>query len=269
MQAENEVFFFSDAEKQLFCTEHGGAYGKLTPDIIENEMRFPKSRKKLHIHRLTQEGLEFFVHRYGSSYETLYLDDCNCLTDLSPLANLSGLSALCIERCQKIKELWDFSANCNLRILSIRGAKSITLYPSLINTSKTLEEIRFWSEGNSKYHMCSLSFLRGMESIRRIDLNNIVLDDHSMAVLETLPNLEEFHFDAGMLTTEEIAKICVRYPHVYGQSLGAYSIDEVLGEGNVRICGYRKPTLSLPEERKKLEAYIRSFNELKKSFTKV
>ena len=85
MQIENSIFLFHDANKQLFCIEREGTYGKLTPPIIDNEMQYSKSSSELHIHRLTQDGLEHFVDKYGATYKTLYLDDCSNLTDLSPL----------------------------------------------------------------------------------------------------------------------------------------------------------------------------------------
>ena len=269
MQVENSIFFFREADKQLFCRERGGSFGKLTPSIIDKEMQYSKSLTQLHIHRLTQDGLEHFVHRYGSSYEILYLDDCTCLTDLSPLADLPNLAAICIEQCRRIEDLWELSKNRNLRILSIRDSKKLTYYPSKLGTSDTLEEIRFWSmSSENKYCMQSLSFLNGMSSLKRLDLNGIALEDHSTAVLATLPNLEIFHFDAGMLTTEEIATICVRFPHIYGQSLGAYSIDDMSVDGNVRICGYRKPTLMLPDETEKLKMYIEHFDRIKEQIAK-
>ena len=43
-----------------------------------------------------------------------------------------------------------------------------------------------------------------------------------MDVLDTLPDLEEFHFDPGMLTTEEIAQIVAKHPNLVGDSLRAY-----------------------------------------------
>lgn len=92
--------------------------------------------------------------------------------------------------------------------------------------------------------------------------------DHDVSVLSTLPCIETFHFDAGMLTTEEIAQICVRYPHIYGQAIGAYMADERSVHGNVRVCGYRKPTLTLPDDTAKLNMYIESFNRIKERLSK-
>ena len=269
MQADNDIFFFHEADKQLFCRERNGSYGRLTPSIIDEEMQYPRNRSELHIHRITQEGLEHFVEKYGSSYKVLYLDDCDHITELAPLALLPNLTAVRIERSRSISELWQLSRNRHLRILSIHDSKKLTYYPSNLNTSDTLEEVRIWGGDNEhKYRMQSLSFLDGMMSLKRLDLNFITLEDHATSVLETLPEISEFHFDAGMLTTEEIAEICVHYPHIYGRSLGAYTTDTVSVEGNVRICGYRKPTLTLPADNDRLLMYIEGFNRIKERLLK-
>lgn len=264
MQVENSIFLFREADKQLFCMERGGKYGKLTPSIIDAEMQYSKSPFELHIHSITQDGLEHFVDKYGAAYKTLYLDDCIYITDLSPLELLPDLMAVCIERCRNITELWQLSRNRNLRVLSIRDSKKLTNCPLKLNTSDTLEEVRFWGASSAnKYHMKSLEFLSGMKSLKRLDLNNIILEDHDTSVLATLSNMSEFHFDAGMLTTEEIALICTQFPQIYGQSLGAYTFDDAGIDGNVRICGYRKPALTLPTDKDKLDMYIENFNKIK------
>ena len=86
-----------------------------------------------------------------------------------------------------------------------------------------MEEVRIWGPASGgTYTMNSLSCFENMKSLRRIDLNWIKLADKSMDVLNTLPNLEEFHFDPGMVTTEEIAWIVAKYPNLYGNSLCAY-----------------------------------------------
>ena len=61
MQVENPIFLFHEAEKQLFCRERGGSFGKLTPEAIDQEMQSGKSPTQLHIHSITQQGLEHFA----------------------------------------------------------------------------------------------------------------------------------------------------------------------------------------------------------------
>lgn len=263
MQTENSIFFFHDASMQLFDTSSVSKMGILTPEKIDHEMHYRKSPSTLYIRGLSQAGLEHFVQKYGSTYRTLYLNDCTRITDLSPLGELANLEALRIEWCWGIDQLWDMSCNHSLKIISIHNARQIIHNPALLSTSQSLEEIRLW--GGDHYSLSSLECFLGMKSLKRIDLNMLSLENRSMDVLSTLPNLEEFHFDAGMLTTEEIAQICARYPNLYGQSLCAYSKYEP-GIYDVRVCGYRKPGLNLPKDQKRLDRYVAAFEELVRKY---
>ena len=267
MQEENRIFFFCEAEKQLFGYGRNSTFAKLTPQMIESEMQRDKSRTNMHIHNISQDGLEHFVKNYGLTYKVLYLDDCTRINDFSALGDLVNLEALCIERCRGVEKLWNLSKNRKLKILSIRGARKITQNPLQLRLSNTLEEIRFWSETiDKKYTMESLSCFMGLRLLRRIDLNGILLSNHDMVALSTLPNLEEFHFDAGMLRTEEIAWICAKYPNIYGQSLAAYSMNDPMSPGNIRICGQHKPSLFMPDDAAKIKKYVENFNELVKKY---
>ena len=263
MQKENELFWqakYQDTEAHLFSTKR--EQPSLNAESVDYEMQFNKRMDYLKVTRLSQEGLEHFVQHYGKSYRVLYLYECTQIHDFSPLSDLHDIEAIRIEWCRKTDRLWDMSGNSSLKVLSISDAKKLTEVPRLLQTSRTLEEIRFWGPiSGGTYTMESLECFRGMDSLRRIDLNWIKLADKSMNVLNTLPNLEEFHFEPGMLTTEEIAKIVAQYPHLYGDSLRAYD-DEYIGTGEVRICGSRKPTLYLPKQQKRLDQYVEQFNVL-------
>lgn len=105
-----------------------------------------------------------------------------------------------------------------------------------------------------------LNCFAGLPKLKRIDLNCTKLQDHDVSFLKTVPQLEQFHFDAGMFTTEEIAYICARYPHISGRCLGAYTTHFTLND--VRICGHRKPGLDLPKQQKLFDRYIAEFERL-------
>lgn len=261
MLVENSVFVLREAEKQLFNSKHGYADGKLTPEVIDYEMQFLHSSTELHLQALTQVGLEYFVSKYGSTYKTLWFDYCVNIKDFSPLADLENIEAIRIEWCRNVDKLWDFTNNSSLKILSIHNAKKMVENPMLLQTSRTLEEIRFWG-GENKYVLESLECFEGMESLRRIDLNDIKLKKHNFEVLGTLKNLKEFNFDAGMLTTEEIAWICAKYPHINGDCLKVYTENEVTCMNDIRICGSKKPGLDLPKDQKRLDKYTEQFNKL-------
>lgn len=267
MLAENSVFEIYEANRQLFVYGRNGQFAGLTPSAIDAQMQFPRSSSTLRIRCLTQDGLEHFAQRYGASYRVLYLDDCRLIRDFSPLGNLANLEALCIENCRMADRLWDFSKKHSLKALSIRSAPKLVYSPLLLQTSPSLEEIRLWGGGfDNRHALQSLECFRGMKSLRRIDLNHIKLEDRSPDALSTLPALEEFHFDAGMLTTEEIAWICAKYPHLYGDCLKAYTTNDAGCLASVRICGQRKPGLDLPADQARLDRYIAQFDALVKKY---
>lgn len=267
MQKANPLFWqarYQDTRAHLFAT--GTDQPCLDAEAVEREMGFGKRADCLKLTRLTQDGLEHFVRHYGSSYRTLYLYDCTRILDFSPLGDLDALEAIAIEWCRKTDRLWDMSGNTSLKVLNLSDAKKLAEHPHLLQTSATLKEIRIWGPlSGGTYTMDSLECFRDMGSLRRIDLNWIKLADRSMDVLDTLPRLEEFHFDPGMLTTEEIARIVARYPRLYGDSLRAYD-DACMDAGEVRVCGFRKPTLRLPGQQKRLDQYTAQFNALVEAY---
>lgn len=262
MPKENECFRpanFQNAETNLFNTRADHPW--LDADDVAFEMQFTRHSDKLLLRNLSQDGLEYFVKTYGQTYQILYLDNCTRIRDFSPLSDLTELEAIRIDWC-KNSALWNMTRNENLKVLSIANSKKLTFEPKLLETGKQLEEVRFWGPvSGGTYPMSSLDYFRDMTSLRRIDLNWVRLEDKSMDFLDTLANLEEFHFDPGMLTTEEIAQIVARYPNLYGQCLRAYD-DEYIHIGEVRICGSRKPTLQLPKQQKRLDEYVRQFHAL-------
>lgn len=262
MLPENSVFTFREPEKQLINSRQGYADSKLTPEVIDYEMQLPRDCTTLLLRGLTQDGLEYFVTKYGAKYKTLYLDYCAYIKDFSPLEDLVDLNSIRIEWCRSADRLWNLSKNISLKVLSIHDAKKITNAPTLLQTSSTLEEIRFWGNCETKYTLESLDCFVGIESLKRIDLNNIKLKNHNFRALYTLPNLEQFHFDASMLSTEEIAWICAHFPDLKGDSLRAYTENEASCIHDVRVCGYKKTGLYLPEDQARLDKYISEFDAL-------
>ena len=109
--------------------------------------------------------------------------------------------------------------------------------------------------------MESLDCFAGMPTLKHLWLNNIRLNDKNMDALRMLPALERFDFDAGMLTTEEIAWIVAKYPNLSGKCLCAYNKEDAM-LNDVRVCGFRKPGLDLPQHQKRLDKYVAQFDAL-------
>lgn len=183
------------------------------------------------------------------------------IQDFSPLEDLENLEEVSIYWNIRANNLWNFSKNRSLRTLSVSDAKRLTLYPDLLKTSAVLENVFFAGSAFNNYPMESLDCFAGMPALKSLCLDRIRLNNKSTEVLKTLPALEEFDFDAGMLTTEEIAWIVAKYPHLYGRSLCAYNTEDAI-LNDVRVCGFRKPGLDLPQHQKRLDKYVAQFQAL-------
>lgn len=74
--------------------------------------------------------------------------------------------------------------------------------------------------------MESLQCFANLPSLKKLELYQIKLADRNISFLDGMENLIQFDFNAGMFTTEEIAHICAKYPHLKGCCLGPYEKDK-------------------------------------------
>ncbi len=268
MKQESEFFIHAnDNKKRLHITRpdsiRGDAFSPccMGPDDVEYEMNTGKKPEILEIFGMTQEGLEYFVKNYGKTYRYLNFFKCQLIQDFSPLEDLDKLERVDLYWNIRADRLWNMEKNTSLKALNISDAKKLTLNLSLVNTSKTIEEVHVSGSIFNNYPMESINCFAGIPSLRYIGLKNIRLNDKDMKALDTLLVLERFDFDAGMLTTEEIAWLVAKYPKLSGTALCAYNKEDAL-LNDVRVCGFRKPGLDLPKDQKRLEKYIAQFDAL-------
>jgi len=238
-----------------------------TPDEVDYEMSFSKHPTKIHLCTMTQACFEYWVKKYGANYESICLLGASEIRDLSPLEDLPRLQELSIEWC-RAEGLWDMSHNPGLKNLSLDTTKKISANLGMIKTGKSLENIIVHGDMDTPYTIPSLDVFADLPRLKRLDLFCIKAGSHDVSFLETLPMLRQFHFDPGMFTTEEIAYICAKYPNLRGRSLGAYTEYALECVNDVRICGYRKPRLRLPEQQKRFDKYVAEFNALVEKYKK-
>lgn len=239
-----------------------GRSAKLTPDEIDREMEeYPRSRTVMELRRVTQEGLEHFVSKYGSTYRSIHLSWEGGVKDLSPLGDLPELEhvTLSSQRCER---LWDMSGNRKLRVLIIDSCKKLTARTTMLETAPSLEIVWDLGGAESTHPMESLDGFANMPAIREIRLQDIRLMDTHLDFLATVPTLEVFDFEANMFSTEEIAWMAAKYPHIGGMFLRAYGPAFHGATIWVRVSGKRKPELHLPDDQQKLDRYIADFNAL-------
>ena len=257
----------NDTDKSLFFSRHKpNPSGELSPcnmspDDVDYEMSFGKSKKILEICGMEQKSFEYFVEKYGEEYEFLSFFKCQLISDFSPLEQLKHLQGVSIYWNIRSSTHWDMSQNPALECLWLDSTKKIAYNPLILQKAKNLKEIFFRGDMDTPYPMQSLQWMRGMDSLEKVYMRNIKLENRDTSVLESVPNLTRFDFPAGMFTTEEIAYMCAKYPHIEGNSMGAYNTEDAI-LNDVRICGYRKPGLNLPKGQARLDKYIKEFDAL-------
>lgn len=233
----------------------------MTPDDVEYEMATGKHNEVLEICGMNQDGLEYFAQHYGKTYRYLSFFKCQLIQDFSPLEDFPNLEAVSLYWNIRAERLWNMGHNKSLRAVRISDAKRMTLKPELLKTSQVMESVFLGGSAFSNYFVESMDCFSGMSSLKHLYLGNIRLRDKKMDALDSLPALERFDFDAGMLTTEEIAWIAAKYPRLSGKCLCAYNKEDAV-LNDVRVCGFRKPGLDLPQQQKRLDRYVAQFNAL-------
>lgn len=238
----------------------------MTPDDVDFEMSFKKSPKVLEIHGMNQASLEHFVTHYGATYEYIHFFHCQKIKDFSPLEDMPNLRDVNIIWNNSATRLWDLSRNPRLMGLGICEAKKLTAagLPGLETGRDRLRDLSVSGDIFNGYPMSDLHCFAGLTMLRRLELRNIKLADKDTSFLDTLPVLEEFHFDPVMFTTEQIALLCAEYPDLSGRFMCAYGPEYPGTKTYMRVSGYRKPTLDLdePSHRTRLERYTAAFDAL-------
>ena len=257
----------NDKNKNLYVSREkpnpSGAFSpcNMSPDDVDYEMSKGKNRKVLVISGMEQKSFEYFVEKYGETYEFLSFFKCQLISDFSPLEKLKNLEGVKIYWNIRANTLWDMSQNPKLEYLYLKDTKKIAYNPVILQKAKYLKTIEIRGDIYTPYPMQNLDWMRGMSSLEHVKLHQMKLEDKNTDVLASLPSLKMFDFPAGMFTTEEIAYMCAKYPHILGQSLRAYNTEDAM-LNDVRVCGYRKPGLDLPKGQARLDKYIREFDAL-------
>ena len=77
-------------------------------EIIDREMAFPHSTTEITFLHPSQDGLEYFVQKYGSTYKTFHLDFCSNIRDYSCLARMPELESLMLHWAAPHRDLFGF-----------------------------------------------------------------------------------------------------------------------------------------------------------------
>lgn len=247
------------AEQLLFNTRRTTKNGTMTRDDIDFEMHH-KSTSIIQVSGLTQESFDYFINSYGEQFKSIYFFGCKEIKDLSVLSQLHKLEYILFYWIRQADVLWDMSRNDNLRGLQINDASKIMRNLGMIASAPKLEEIRLGGSIETNQKIQALDIFSECEKLKRLSLLGLTLTKNDVEPLTRISNLEILDFEPNFLETEQIAYLVAKLPDVTGMSMCAYN--DYSFTSNIKVCGKRKPSLSIPKQQDLLNKYIEEFNNL-------
>ena len=153
----------NDEDKRLYVSREkpnpSGALSpcNMSPDDVDYEMSKGKNKKVIELCGMEQKSFEYFVEKYGETYEFLSFFKCQLISDFSPLEKLKKIEGISIYWNIRANTLWDMSQNPKLEYLNIKDTKKIAYNPVILQKAKYLKFIEFHGDIFSPYPMQSLN----------------------------------------------------------------------------------------------------------------
>lgn len=268
-------FGYHTSEKDKFLAPISGwarrsdalSPGDMDADEVDYAMRFPKDREMITLCGLNQTGFERFCTQYGSPYRCIKLFKCQLIDDLSPLGQLPNLEYVYVFWNIRSGQLWDMRGNTSLRAVELHECRKMTQNLGLLATAPALTDVIVCGSVFNKYPMASLDVFASVPHLQYLRLYSI-RPIRKEAPFFALPEFERYDFDAGLYTTEEIARMVAQYPHISGTFFGPYGPAHPGSKSFVRVSGSRKPELEIPRQQAALERHTARFNDLVSQYRK-
>ena len=242
--------------------------GKISIADIDKLKDYPDT-DVVRISGLRQDTFEYFIQTYGSQLKAISFFKNKFIEDWSLLGTLPDLEYLYFFANQRITSLWDMRANRSLTGLCIEDFTRLSSIEG-IQTAPALREFRI---GNAIWNTMTLDSLTPLANsrIETFWFYGRSIADNDFSFLSDMPNLKQFDFPTNMLSTEQVAWIAANFPQLEGYALRA-KIDTDLFNSplndvpGVIIVGKRKPALIINGNEKRIEKYVRVFEELTKKY---
>lgn len=237
--------------------------GKISVADIDKLKNFPET-DVVTISGLRQDTFEYFIQTYGSQLKAISFFKNKFIEDWSLLGTLPDLEYLSFFANQRITSLWDMSANRSLTGLCIEDFSRLSSIEG-IQSAPALREFRI---GNAIWSTMILDSLMPLANCRieRLGFSGRAIADDDFSFLSDMPDLKQFDFPTNMLSTEQVAWIAANFPQLEGYALQAKIDTDLSDAPGVIIVGKRKPALKINGNEKRIEKYLRAFEELKKKY---
>ena len=239
--------------------------GKIAQTDIDLIRQHPNVTE-ISISGLRQDTFDYFIERYGNQFKAINFWKCPLVEDFKKIELLQGVEYITYYWNQRAVELWDFSKTESLKGFSFDDFTRMHDI-SQIAQSPALEELSFGNMVWPKYILNTLAPLRDCTGLKFLSFSAKKVLDNRIEPVAALKQLERLEFPSNMFSTEQVAWLKAHLPptveskvlHPYWQIEGAL---EISGKNkDTFIVGKRKPFLDSVQDKKRLDKYVRQFDE--------
>jgi hypothetical protein len=214
--------------------------------------------ERVRISGLRQSTFEYFVKTQAHKFKAILFWKNKLVEDWSLLSTLPDVEFIGFLHNERITKCWDMTENHRLKGLSIEG---FTRLHSLdgVQHAPNLERLAFG------YSVWPTSVLHDVQVLANTNLKQFSfrgkkMTELSLEIFRTMPNLERLDFPTNLLTTEEIAWLKAKIPHLDGYSIRPYlKFNSQDGMDDILICGKRKPSLHSTRDMDRIQKYETAF----------
>ena len=239
-------------------------FDKITMKEIDEISKF-KVFDKIRISGLTQETFDYFVHTQAYKFNAILFWKNKLVQDWSNLSTLQNVKFIGYFHNQRIDKLWDMTENYSLEGLYISDFTKL----KTLNGIEKAPKLERLSYGNAIWKTSILNDLNVLEKtkLKEFCFAGKKITEEDLTIYTRMPHLEILDFPTNLYTTEQLAWLVAKLPHVKGYALRPFVKFED-GEKDVLMCGKRKPFLSSKEDAARIKKNVYEFEKLVDNYRK-
>ena len=263
--------FKGDDALQLIMPDVTG--GTMSLETLD-EIRQHPAATKIVLSGLRQNTFDYFVENYARQFEVIHFWKCPLVEDLSMLSGLEKVKYVLFFFNQRATRLWDMTNNEAMVGLSLDDFSRMHTLDD-IPSAPSLEEFHVGNKVWTKQILESLKPLSFCKTVKNLSFSAKTIVDNDITPIANMASLEELIFFDKLFTTEQIAWLTAKMPHVKSMVLAPYWQHEPIrwetSSGikmkDTRVCGKGKPFLDSQLDKKRLEKHVAEFFALVEKYS--
>lgn len=256
----------SDKNTYLSLIQPDISGGRISKGAIDTIRQYPNITE-ISISGLTQDTFDYFIENYGHQFKAILFWKCPLVGELGKLELLDQVEYIVYFWNQRAEKLWDFSRTRSLKGFCFDDFTRMHDI-SQISNLPSLEELSFGNKVWRKYILNTLNPLKGCVSLINLSFSAKKILDGKIEPIAYLSKLEQLSFPSNLFTTEQVAWLKAHLPSsINSKVLHPYwTIDRPISMSGKNkdtfITGKRKPFLDSIQDKKRIEKYVKQFNDM-------